>query len=295
MGDSSSRKPGDFNDVQIEFNDPWDAVRGDPEGENNLISKTFGIKFVHYICLPDPLYNVKQGDIRQSFDHADMQQFADTDRFHRENEFLYIRKGEVFGIFQGNKKDLKSVAAGLYSDNGAMISINRHYIGTEEAVQISENDKLVPCELPSEFWTVNWQKFEHNPTGIDRMQFKVCSVVALIDNTGAMYFDGKDFVVEEGHVRWVDGGDRPGLDPITGQGRVCSIRYIYKPYYYIKTNLHDIRMRPQLDGQGNVTGKAGNVLALVQADWIYLDRRTASEKDEAAQLEEGQGDNEGPR
>lgn len=292
--DEADRKPGTYHDVPIQYNNPWDAVRGDAKADNFFIAN-MGIKFAHYICLPDPLYNVKQGDVRQSFNHEDVQQFSDSDKFHRENEFLYVRKGEVFAVFQSNAKDLKTMAAGLYSDSGAALSINRYYIGTEEKVKLAENDKLIPCELAEEFFTVNWQKFQHNPTGIDRMQFKICSVELLIDNAGVMYVQGSDYVVENGHIKWVDGGNRPGIDPVTSEGRICSIRYVYKPYYYIKTVLHDIRIRPALDANGGVTAKAGPQLVMVQADWVYLDRRTANENDEAAQLEEGVGSNEGPR
>jgi len=291
----SDRKPGTFQNAQIQYNQPFDAVRFDTPADNDFISKGLGIKFAHYICMPDPLYNVQQGDVRATYDSEDNQQFVDTTRFHRENEFLYIRKGEVYGIFQNNSKDLRAVAAGLYSDSGAMVTLDRYYIGTSDVVKISEDDKLVPCELPTEFFSVNWQKFTHNPTGIDRMQFKVCNVEVLIDNAGVMYLPDVDFKVVDGCIRWLDGANRPGMDSRTGEGRVCSIRYTYKPYFYVKLVPHDIRVRPAMDQLGNITAKAAPVMAVLQADWIYLDRRTANEKDTAAQLTEGDGSNTGPR
>jgi len=296
MNDQSGRKPGTFSNIPIDYDDPWNAVRGDNTAENNFISKTFGIKFLHYICLPDPLFQVNAGDARHSFGYDDgNQQFVDDERFHRENGLLYFKKGIVFGTFMGNAKDLRSVAAGLYGDSGATISMNRFYEDSEEKFRPSESDKLIPCELTSEFFSTNWQKFTHNPTGIDRMQFKACEVVMLIDSDGRVYSQGSDYNVVKGHIEWIDGGDRPGLDPKTGNGKVCSIRYVYKPYYYIKTVLLDIRIRPALQADGSIEAKAGPVLVQVQADWLYLDRRNNNDKDPAAQLDEGDGENTGPR
>lgn len=293
--DQSNQTP--VNDIQIQYDQPWTAVRGDSTGDNNFIAKTFGIKFMHYMCVPDPLLQNSPGDVRHSFGYDDgNQQFVESDRFHRENGFIYVKQQIIMGIFQGNTKDMRNLIAGLYGDSGANISLNRYYQDTNQKINVSENDKLVPCELPEEFHTVDYQKFTHNPTGIDRMQFKVCDVVFLIDSKGVQYHQGQDFNVVNGAIQWIDGGDRPGLDPKTGKGRTCAVRYTYKPYYYIKTVLHDIRIRPSMDPDtGEVTPKAGPVLVNVMADWIFLERRNADDKDAASQLDDDSGENTGPR
>ena len=59
--------------------------------------------------------------------------------------------------------------------------------------------------------------------------------------------------------------------------------------------LHDIRIRPMLTFEGDVEPKAGPMLAQLQADWIYLERRTNDDKDVAAVEQEGTGRNTGPR
>lgn len=295
MSDQSDRKPGDFNNVPIKYNDPWDAVRPDAAAENLHIANQ-GIKFDHYMCIPDPLFQHEAGDVRHSFGYEDGNaQFVENDRFQRENGFIYVKRGQIYGTFMGNAKDFKAIAAGLYGASGATISMNRYYRDTTEKINVSENDKLIPCELSSEFFSVNWQKFTHNPTGIDRLQFKACEILFLIDSDGVVYTQGRDYNLVNGYIQWIDGGDRPGLDKLTSKGKVCAIRYTYKPYYYIKTVMHDIRIRPTLTPDGNVTPKAGPVLAMVQADWVYLDRRTSDDKDTAAVEQEGTGGNTGPR
>lgn len=295
MADQSDRKPGEYKDVPIIYDDPWNAVRPDAAAENLHIANQ-GIKFHHYMCVPDPLFQHEAGDVRHSFAADDgNEQFVANDRFHRENGFIYVKTGVVYGTFMGNAKDFKAIAAGLYGSSGATISLNRYYVGTEQKINMSENDKLIPCELTSEFFSVNWQKFTHNPTGVDRLQFKACEILFLIDSDGIQYMPGRDFNLENGSIRWIDGADRPGLDTLSGKGKVCAVRYTYKPFYYVKMMLHDIRIRPVLNMDGGVEAKAGPVLATVQADWVYLDRRTNDDKDPAAVVDEGTGTNTGPR
>jgi hypothetical protein len=293
--DESGRRPGTFNNVPIQFNNPFDAVRPDMSAENAFIANQ-GIRFFHYVSVVDPLYQVQSGDVRHSFDQEENAQFEDTGRFHRENGFIYFKKGIVYGIFTGNSKDLRYLSAGLYTDSGATLSLNRYYEGTEEYIKISENDKLIPCELPKEFFTTISHKFDHNPTGIDRMQFRPQEVTHLIDSAGIVYVQDEDFKIANGVLRWIDGRNRPGIDPLSGSGRVCGIRYTYKPFYYIKMILHDIRIKPHIDPiSQEVTTKAGPVLVNIVADWVYLQNRTQNANAVDAVLEAGDTSNTGPR
>lgn len=290
-GDSSD----EANPIQMQYNRPFDSVKSDGSVEGSFINNT-GIRFFHYAAVQDPLYKVRSGDLRHSFDQEENQQFADDDRFHRENGFIYFKRGIVWGIFMGNQKKLNYLSAGLYTSDGATMSLNRYYEGTSKKVDISENDKLVPCELPEEFYTPISHSFDHNPTGIDRLQFKAHCVSELIDSAGRIYVQDVDFTLQCGAVHWIDGRNRPGIDPLSGRGRVCGIRYTYRPFYYIKLVLHDIRIKPVIDPNTNeIKAKIGPILVQAQADWVYLDRRTASPDAVDAQLDAPDGSNTGVR
>jgi hypothetical protein len=292
--DQSGRDGGTYSNVPIHYNSPWDAVRADSAAENFHISN-MGIKFLHFACLPDPIHDQLQGDVRHSFDHSSQQQFETSDKFHRENNFIFFPKGIVWGVFTSNSKDQRNIMAGLYAESGASLTLNRFYEDSGNKVKISENDKLIPLELPTEFFSVNWQKFTHNPTGIDRLQFKADEIEFLIDSDGVQYFPNLDYSLHKGSIKWIDGGNRPGLNLITGQGKVCAVRYLYKPLYYVKTVVHDIRVKPSIDENGDITTKAGPMLVQVQADWVYLDRRNADDNDIARQEQAEDGENNGPR
>jgi hypothetical protein len=292
---SSNRLPGTFENVPTQFHRPFDAVRPDMPAENFFIANQ-GIHFFHYQCVSDPLYQVNSGDARHSFDQEENQQFEDTDRFHRENGLIYFKKGVVLGIFQGNHKDSKRLTSGLYTSAGASMTLNRYYIDTTDKIEVCENDKLIPCEMPCEFFTTITHKFDHNPTGIDRLQFKAVNVSHLIDSAGIIYVQDEDFTLVCGCINWINGRNRPGIDPLSGKGRVCGIRYTYKPFYYLAQILHDIRIKPAMDPvTGAISAVAGPVLVQAVADWVYLDRRTANSNAADAQLHAGDGSNTGPR
>lgn len=282
--------------IPEQYNSPFESVKSDGSVEGSFINNT-GIRYHHYMCVQDPLYKVSSGDLRHSFDAEENYQFADDDRFHRENGFIYFKAGIIHGIFMNGSKNLKYLgAAGLYTDAGATVSLNRYYLDTGKKIEMSENDKLVPCELPTEFYTTITHSFDHNPTGIDRMQFKVFNISHLIDSAGRIYVQDVDFTVNCGYIEWVQGGNRPGIDPTSGKGRVCGVRYTYRPFYYVKLVIHDIRIKPEIDPEsGEISAKAGPVLVQLVADWVYLQNRTASATAVDAELIAPSGDNTGVR
>ncbi len=95
-----------------------------------------------------------------------------------------------------------------------------------------------------------WETFLHHVTGRDRISFPVLCVTDLVDSTGARYEEGVDFDVEDGQIVWT-GARRPGIDPQTMKGRVCSVRYTYKPFWYVKNLIHEVRVAQIEDFEGN--------------------------------------------
>ena len=294
--DQSSNKPGTFQNDPVKYSVPWTAVREDPAANNSFIAN-LGICFQHWVAIPNVLGAVQTDDARDSFGQAEKNQFDGIGKYHVENGFIYVCRGLIYGIFQGNSKSLNHIPSGLYSDDGAQISMNRYYKDSEKTAGFTKFDKLVPHELPSEFFHTTFEKFIHNPAGIDRLQYHICKVDTVIDSAGIIYNENEDFVIERGNIRWLDTGKRPGFEPATGNGRVVSIRYTYKPYYYVKYAMHDIRVQQSIDElTGEVMAKKGPILLNVQADWVFLDARTTRIDDVSnAQLVAQDGGNIGIR
>lgn len=297
----SSQDPKETSDVnsgaaapiQIDYGNPFASVKED-FGANNIFISQNGILMMHYMAVPDVINQKVAGDLRANFGQENNSQFENRDDLHRENGFIYIKQKPIHVVFTSNSKNLQYTPAGLYNDSGAYATINRHYSTTNETANISEYDKLIPCEPSCETFSVNWQKFQHNPTGVDRLQYPATQVLYMIDSDGVTYTQDIDFNLQAGVIRWI-GGNRPGMDSTTNQGKMVAIRYTYKPYFYIKTVMHDFRSVPTLDEYGNSRTRRGPMQALLQADWVWLDSRRNNENDNDAQLDAPDGGNTGDR
>jgi hypothetical protein len=78
-------------------------------------------------------------------------------------------------------------------------------------------------------------------TGNDRLQFPAIKVLDLVDSRGNRYTETADFDVRNGMIHWC-GSNRPANDPSTGKGAVYAIRFTYRPFWYVDTMNHEIRM-----------------------------------------------------
>lgn len=308
MSDKSDRK-SHINNL-MDFESPWDSVIPNNDATNLFISG-LGIIFNHYVAIPNPIYESNLGDLRRSFPEESTALNADKRFDFIENGFLYKFAGQVWGIFQGNNKQFREIASGLYTESGAFVTFNRYYRSSNKYASFAEYDKLIPCISGKEFFSVNWEKTQVNQTGINRLQFPACEIEYIIDSAGREYLENQDFKLENGNIRWISrqGADRPGIDPNTGKSRVISVRYKYKPTYYVRNLAHDIRMHPTIDSQGEpqwpmstdtngeIVYKPGPTSVNIVADFVFLDRRTADEDAKDAQLEDDNSDNGnvGPR
>ncbi len=270
---------------------PWTSVRDDLDAYNAFIAN-LGLAFKHYIAIPYVIGASETGSLRD-YDEAKVE--LDNGMIV-ENGFMYKYVGDVFGIFQGNSSNLVQIPAGFYNHATAYVTFNKYYRGTDKQVSLSRFDKLVPIDPPSEFKVVNWQKVEHNPTGIDRLQFKIDQIDYVGDSTGREYILGTDFVIDNGYIKWLPTGSRPGIDPQSQAGRVMSVRYTYRPLYYVNQLMHAVRAHATIDQvTGEVRVQAAPLQAVIQLDFVFLDSiKDGSFVDEAAR-DNSNTPNTGPR
>lgn len=295
--------------ILMDYNSPWDSVLPNNSATNNFISG-LGIIFNHYKAIPNPVYEANIGDMRRTFPEEFNQDPNNPQFDFVEDGFLYKYAGQVWGIMQGNNKRFADLAGSLYAKAGAFVTFNRYYRGTDEYASFAEYDKLIPCVSGKEFFSVNWEKLTSNNTGINRLQFPACEVEYLVDNRGVEYFANKDFALENGYIKWLSlsNSNRPGIDPATGRGRVVSIRYKYKPTFYVQFLAHDMRIHATLNEMGELVNgletlpdgsiqyKSGPPAVNIVADFVFLDRRTNEPDQVDSQLEtQEDGDNVGPR
>lgn len=220
----------------------------DPDAFDNAIEDQ-GIPLVHYRALPCPVGLLDMNDPRK----------AHTDHSGCSNGFLYKKAGVVSCIFMGQNTRNQQVDNGMMLQGTARVTPNRFYtvpndgqspvVPHGEEVILSPFDRLYLDDV--EAYAINWQLFEHNESGLDRLQYPVLKVEHLVDADGKEYVEGTDFAVDQnGQIKWID--ERPGYEIAdTGpRGKVCSIRYRFKPFWYVKYLEHEIRVAKTAEAFG---------------------------------------------
>lgn len=211
---------------------PSDGVYFDADAFDQFIV-THGPKLVHWRAMRCPVGLIDPNDIRRPHEH----------HTNCSNGFIYTKGGEFHAGFLGNSNEKKQLDMGIADGSTVQIVIPRYYDGAYDAdgicareaeeIELTNYDRVY---LAEEKLTVpTWETFQVNASGIDRVQFPVAKVTDLVDNKGKRYFQGVEFDVGEGKLRW-----RTGLGPAANA--VCSVRYKYRPYWYVSRMLHEVRV-----------------------------------------------------
>jgi hypothetical protein len=97
-----------------------------------------------------------------------------------------------------------------------------------------------------------WQLFQHHESGKDKLKYPIEQVLGdIIDSRGERYKVGIDFeVCGDGSIDWIGRQPTPELDLgpglsngfSTDRGMVCSIRYLFRPYWYVGVIPHEVRV-----------------------------------------------------
>jgi len=277
--------------VLINYEEPWNSVTMDSIGQDNFLIQN-GVLFDHYKAVPCVLGQTVEGDIRHSHNHD----FEGNTNVHCENGFLYCFAGQVWGVFTNKSKQMAYIPAGFYGSSSAMLTFNRYYRGTTKIASFTEYDKLIPCECPKEFFHSNFEKVTHSMTGVDRTQFQITEIEYVTDSDGKFYNEGIDFKIDsQGHIAWIPGGKQPGWNNVADKPKLISVRYKYKPYFYVKQMMHEIRIFPQMNAyDGSYSMQKMPMQAQVQADYIFLNNRTEQDVPDA-EINAPTGNNVGPR
>lgn len=217
-----ARKPGQVYATDL----PDAAVSFDIEQFDNAI-RSHGVTFVHWRAMRCPVGMIDENDSRRPHeDHSGCS-----------NGFLYTRAGEITCLFSGNSSQPQFSELGVLDSSTVTITLPPRYDDNGEPLYIAPFDRLY---LKEESIVVpDWQLFRSTGS-LDKLRFIAVTVQDLVD-AGNNRYDGQDFSVDQGSIRWI-GSRRPAVDPITGQGSVCSVRFTYRPYWYVKSMIHEVRV-----------------------------------------------------
>jgi hypothetical protein len=236
------RNPRTPEGNQLPFEFIEDQLSFDAEAFDNLI-RSQGVKVTHYKAIPDPRGMASRGD---THDVLGIRESTDG--------FIYKPCGCFQGWFNGNTNSPRPDPKGIIEEANATMTVPRCYEGTEEAVLISEYDRLYLTDI--EIRVINLQYLEASATGVDRLQYPATCVEFLVDANGVFYDENVDFTMSpEGDIIW-SGQKRPGWNAQTGRGTVFSVRYRYTPFFVVENIIHEIRVAQITDyvtGDRNLT------------------------------------------
>jgi len=213
-----------------------------------------GIHFVHYRCMPAPIGLIDKWAVRR----------PDGSSADAKNGMIYTRAGCFKGLFVGNSKNVKMSEGILDAGVASLTPGLRYEDHPEEEIYLTPMDRLFLKE--EKILVVKHEHVQFNPTGIDRPKYPAEKIQDIVDSNGIRYTTN-DYTLVDGCIKW--GDKNPGLQN-DGQGIIYSIRYLYRPYWYVDRLVHDIRVSQAEDPY---TFERGVVslpkLAIIKREYIF--------------------------
>lgn len=183
------------------------------------------------------------------------------------NGVLYQRVGVVRALFLENSASPRTEDAGGFDGSQARVTFPRFYDEIEcgpgaaelppdkQRIYVGTGDRFYLDERESDVLWLTRELVEHSISSIDRLRFPAVAVHALIDNRLFHYHQGIHFDIDsQGQICWKGIGppNSPGIDAETpeGRGRVYTVWYLYRPYWYVDRIVHQGRPTQVQNGEG---------------------------------------------
>jgi len=248
------------SDFQIQF--PADEAVTFDIAAFDALTKSQGVMLVHYRAMRCPVGMIDRFDsLRRPHEHHE----------NCSNGMIYTEAGTFQGTFTGNGLSNKSDATGNIDSSNAQIIVPRFYTLADG----SQGGRVHPAPYDRFYYAdpnivvSNWELREAHASGRDRLSFPAVKVDDLVDSLGTRYSEG-EFSISNGDIIWT-GQKQPGMDLETEKGRIYSLRYLYRPFFYVSRLLHEIRVVSVTNElTGERVSEMVNKLVSVQREYIFL-------------------------
>jgi hypothetical protein len=197
---------------------------------------------------------------------------------------IYKLAGCFTAAIVSNSKSKRPSAGGVVDYSTARLLIPRFYtkknIDDKEEIHLAPGDRVFIKGKKT--LVSNYQRMQYNPGGLDRAQFPVESVQHLIDSQKKEYKFGYHFKIQDGHIKWIDGKDNPGIDVETGKGRIYSMRYKYNAHWYITEIPNEVRVTQGVDENGKTFPERMQYSAIIQREYVYYNQNNDVAEDQGS-------------
>lgn len=234
----SNRKPNGIQIDAIDRNLEYVQESFDLDRLDNFVTG-LGVEYMHYKSMPSPIGQNDRGDYRRN-------DGVDT---ITSNGMIYRCAGKFTATMTDNSRDRKRSdnGAGTLDPSESKLVMPRFYnvnaLADGLRIYLSPGDRIYVADPLADVLVSNPQKMDYE-AGIDNVpMFPIVQLeMPIIDSRNIEYVQGVDFCLHDGNIRWMATGKNPGIDPNTGKGRVYSVRYLYRSYWYITVLLKEVRV-----------------------------------------------------
>jgi hypothetical protein len=237
-----------------------------------------GVEFLHYKSLPSPIGKKDRGDYRRS-------DGVDT---ITSNGMIYKCAGRFTATMTDNSRDRKRSGAGTMDPSEGLLVMPRFYNKVEpnghviiaggDRIYLAPGDRIYVADPKVDVLVSNPQEIDYEENIDNIPMFPIVRMeLPIIDSRNIEYMENVDFcITKEGNIHWMPGGKSPGIDPDTSKGRIYSIRYLYRAYWYVTQLLKEVRITNVTIDNERVPERASYHL-LVQREYIYHNQNRGSE------------------
>lgn len=225
---------------------------------------SLAVDFVHYKAVPSPIGLKDRGDYRRS-------DGLDT---ISSNGMIYVKAGCFSAAMVDASNSQKRSEGGILDYSTSRLILPRFYNKAEgqsngERIYLAPGDRVYISDPAADVLVSNYQRMDYENDQDNRPMFPIEKMEFIEDSRGIVYKEGKDFcITKEGNIRWISGGENPGIDPDTKKGRIYSIRYLYRAFWYIVALPKEVRVTNVTKGDTRSPERMA-YHAVVQREYIY--------------------------
>lgn len=233
-------------DAAFQLVEPRRQVLFDLEAFDRAI-RAHGARVQHHRAMRCPGGMASPGDYRRPH----------PDHLGCSGGYLFDPAGTCHILFTGNSTSQRSQDPGLVHASAGSATFTTSY---EEGGQVcvAQYDRLYLLDAAVSVET--WELFQRSADGgDDRLQYPAEEVVRLRSAAGSAYTLG-DFRLVGGRLSWGARQPQPG--------EVCSVRYRYRPYWYVQHVPHELRFATVRTQEG-LELRAVNQMAYLQREYFF--------------------------
>lgn len=233
----SKRKPVGNQFDAIGRNNPFVQTSFDLKRQDFFVN-SLAVDFEHFRAMPSPIGKKDRGEYRRN-------DGVDT---ITSNGMIYRCAGVFSATMTDNSRSQKRSDGGISDPSQSRIIMSRFYNAVDQndgkRIYLAPGDRLYIKDKDADVKVSNYQEMDYEQDVDNVPMFPICCLEeSIVDSQNIEYREGPDFTITTGgNIRWTPMGRNPGIDPDTGKGRVYSVRYLYKAYWYVISLPKEIRI-----------------------------------------------------